>query len=304
MDESGARHVPRWASRPTGHLLVASSVASSKGILLSIDTATAANERTSNARIAPSVPVALGVFIAYVLVFIGLSSSSGIAYGDWFASGENAFRTAVVPLIGGSLVLIIFLLWARWDFVFKDSARLPMYGILTVGVVLFAVGIVVHLTGVNWGGPSGGLIAAIIATGVLVGFAEETLFRGIILRSLRTKMRAEFWIMLWSSLWFGFFHATNLANGSPLGPVLGQCVLASAAGVLLYSARRWRGLLLAGMIAHGLWDMSVFLPATDTGVIANLFVQVLVVIVAVIAVIVMLRKDRSFAVTEDGLQTL
>jgi hypothetical protein len=48
----------------------------------------------------------------------------------------------------------------------------------------------------------------------------------------------------------------------------------------------------------------VFLPATDTGVIANLFVQVLVVIVAVIAVIVMLRKDRSFAVTEDGLQTL
>ena len=58
------------------------------------------------------------------------------------------------------------------------------------------------------------------------------------------------------------------------------------------------------MIAHGLWDMSVFLPATDTGVIANLFVQVLVVIVAVIAVIVMLRKDRSFAVTEDGLQTL
>ena len=74
--------------------------------------------------------------IAYVIAFIGLSSSSGIAYGDWFVSGENAFRTAVIPLIGGSLVLIIFLWWARWDFVFTDSARLPMYGILTVGVVL------------------------------------------------------------------------------------------------------------------------------------------------------------------------
>ena len=99
-------------------------------------TVSAADQRTSNARIAPSVPVALGVFIAYVIAFIGLSSSSGIAYGDWFASGENAFRTAVIPLIGGSLVLIIFLSWARWDFVFTDSARLPMYGILTVGVVL------------------------------------------------------------------------------------------------------------------------------------------------------------------------
>lgn len=267
-------------------------------------TVSAADQRTSNARIAPSVPVALGVFIAYVIAFIGLSSSSGIAYGDWFASGENAFRTAVIPLIGGSLVLIIFLWWARWDFVFTDSARLPMYGILTVGVVLFAVGIVVHLIGVKWGGPSGGLIAAIIAAGVLVGFAEETLFRGIILRSLRTKMRAEFWVMLWSSLWFGFFHATNLANGSPLGQVVGQCVLASTAGVLLYSVRRWRGLLVLGMVAHGLWDMSVFLPASDTAIITNLFVQVAAVIIAVIAVIVMFRKDRSFAVTERGLQTL
>ena len=98
-----------------------------------------------------------------------------------------------------------------------------------------------------------------------MGFAEETLFRGIILRSLRTKMRAEFWVMLWSSLWFGFFHATNLANGSPLGQVVGQCLLASTAGVLLYFSPRWRGLLVLGMVAHGLWDMSVFLPASDNG---------------------------------------
>lgn len=66
-------------------------------------------------RVAPSVPVAIGVFIAYVVVFIGLSSTSAIAYSDWFASGGNAFRTAVLPLIGGSLVLVAFMLWSRWD---------------------------------------------------------------------------------------------------------------------------------------------------------------------------------------------
>ena len=59
------------------------------------------------------------------------------------------------------------------------------------------------------------------------------------------------------------------------------------------------------MVAHGLWDMSVFLPASDNGIVTNLLVQVAAVTVAaVIAVIVMFRKDRSFAVTERGLRTL
>ena len=91
-------------------------------------------------RVAPSVPVAVGVFIAYVVAFIGLSSTSGIPYDEWFDSGANAFRTAVIPLLAGSAVLIVFLLWARWDWVFKDPQRLPMYGFLWVPIALFAGG--------------------------------------------------------------------------------------------------------------------------------------------------------------------
>ncbi len=166
-------------------------------------------------RVAPSVPVAIGVFIAYVVVFIGLSSTSGIDYDDWFDSGANAFRTAVIPLIGGTLVLIAFLVWARWDWVFKDPERLPMSGALRVPLVLFVLGVVVHFAVADWSEAPGDLILAILAAGILVGFAEETMFRGIILRSLRTNLRPESWVMLISSLWFGFFHLTNLLNGSP-----------------------------------------------------------------------------------------
>ena len=91
--------------------------------------AASATQDTVTWRVAPSVPVAAGVFIVYVVVFIGLAATAGIDYDEWFDTGANAFRTAVVPLIGGSLVLIAFLLWARWDWVFKDPARLPMYDI-------------------------------------------------------------------------------------------------------------------------------------------------------------------------------
>ncbi len=256
-------------------------------------------------RIAPSVPVAAGVFVAYVVVFIGLAFSAGIDYDQWFDSGGNAFRTAVIPLIGGSLVLIAFMLWARWDWVFKDPARLPMYGFLWVPVAIFVVGIVVHVVIADWANTPTDLLLAIVAAGVLVGFAEETLFRGIILRSLRTNLRPEAWVMLISSVWFGFFHLTNLVVGAPAGGVLLQCIQASAAGVVLYVFRRVRGLLVLAMIAHALWDMSVFLPAPSGGLAAvNLGFQTLVLVTGLIAAIIMVRRDRKIAVTRTGLQTL
>jgi membrane protease YdiL (CAAX protease family) len=211
----------------------------------------------------------------------------------------------VIPLVGGSLVLIAFLLWAGWDWVFKDPQRLPMYGFLWVPIALFAVGIVVHLAVADWGDAPTDLLLAILAAGVLVGFAEETLFRGVILRSLRTNLRPEAWVMLISSLWFGFFHLTNIVNGSPAPGVVTQCVQASAAGVVLYTFRRIRGLLVVGMIAYGLWDMSVFLPApTGTLALANLAVQVLVFIRAGVAALIMIRRERRVAAMSSGVQTL
>ena len=267
-------------------------------------TSTDQTTQAPNWRVAPSVPVAFGVFVAYVIAFIGLSSTSGIAYDEWFATGGNAFRSAVLPLVAGAAVLILFLWWARWDFVFRDPVRLRMSFILWIPVALFGLGIVGHFIGVDWAKVPTDLLLAIIAAGVLVGFTEETLFRGIILRSLRTNNRAEAWVVLISSLWFGFFHLTNVLNGSPLGGVIVQCLMASMVGATLYLFRRFSGLLIAGMIAHGLWDMSTFLPATDTGATTNLAIQGAVVLFALIALIVLVVRERRVAVTSSGLVEL
>ena len=265
-------------------------------------TVTDTTGQAPNWRIAPSVPVAIGVFVAYVVVFIGLSSTSGIPFQEWFLSGPNIVRAAVLPLAGGSVVLIAFLLWARWDFVFKDPGRLPMSPALWVALALYVMAIVVQFGVADWGKATDRLLP-IIAAGVLVGFAEETLFRGIILRSLRTNDRPEAWVMLIASLWFGFFHLANLANGAPLSGVLTQCVYAFVAGIMFYLFRRSRGLLVVAMIGHGLYDTSKFLPAPGNDLMqANRVMLILVVISALAALIVMLVRDRSFAVTRSGVQ--
>lgn len=255
-------------------------------------------------RIRPSVPVAFGVFVVYVIVFIGLSGSSGIAYDNWFDTAPNIWRTAVLPLAAASLVLIVFLLWARWDFVFRDPERLPMGGLLTALLVVYVLMIVGQFAIADWGGVGDKLLPILVA-GVLVGFAEETLFRGVILRSLRTKMRPEAWVVLFSSVWFGAFHLTNIATGLNLISGVFQMFLATAGGVFLYLFRRYRGLLVVAMLAHGLWDTSAFLPK-PTGGLENVSRAFLLIEVvgAIIALIVLIRRERTITVTPEGVQQL
>lgn len=262
-------------------------------------------DRARPSRVAPSVPVAAAVFVAYVIVFIGLAGSSGIGYLDWFSTGPNAFRAAVLPLAAGSLVLVAFLWWARWDHVFHDPERLPMTTGMKVALVLFTVGAAAQFAVADWGATTASLLLAILAAGVLVGFAEETLFRGIILRSLRTGVRPEAKVLVLSSLWFGFFHLTNIATGSNPVSVLAQCILATCNGVILYGFRRARGVLVLAMVAHGTWDASAFLPA-PSGSLANVsrIVMVVVLVASVVAAVSVIRRERAVAVTERGTRRL
>ena len=55
-----------------------------------------------------------------------IAASSGIPYTDWFASAGNTWHTAGLPLAAGAVYLIAFVLWARWDGLFRDRPRLSM----------------------------------------------------------------------------------------------------------------------------------------------------------------------------------
>ena len=214
-------------------------------------------QRTARIRI--GLPAAIGVFVVYTIVFIGLWKQSGVGYADALSTADNTFRGPVRSLIGGTLVLVVFLVWARWDHVFADVRRLRMGFWLWLPAGLMLVAIVLQFAGVAWGDFTGEHLLWIVVAGILVGFAEETLFRGIILRALREGGRAEGAVVLITSLWFGFFHVTNLVTGSPLAAVAQQVGAASLAGVALYLWRRGTGVLVAGMVVHGLWDASIFL---------------------------------------------
>ncbi len=255
------------------------------------------------ARIQPSLWVALGVFVAYVIVVNGIQFTSGVPYTEFFATAENAWKSAIASLAAGCLLLLAFALWARWDGFWRDPAPLKMTKVMWIAPVVFVVIMVARLGFKLSNGVPPDLLVAIVVAGVGVGFAEEVLFRGVDLRAVRASGRSEAWAMLWCSLWFGMMHATNIFVGSPPALVAGQVVLASLSGMTLYLFRRSRGWLLTGMIAHGIWDISTFLPAPEAGdsyLLAEAVAFGLAPLVAIISGIAAFRHDRHIAMGSSG----
>lgn len=106
-------------------------------------------------------------------------------------------------------------------------------------------------------------ILSFLANMMLVGVAEEFLFRGVIAQTLLEHFgtsRAGIWkACLLSGVLFGCAHLTNLLSSAPLG-VLMQCIFAASLGVL-YAAIYFRtGNLWVTVFLHGGMDiMSMFI---------------------------------------------
>jgi CAAX protease family protein len=99
-----------------------------------------------------------------------------------------------------------------------------------------------------------------LALALLVGFVEETYFRGMILSAL--VPRGAWQAVITSSLLFGLFHLLNLAAGANLEATLLQFGYAVALG-LMYAALRLRTqTILPLILLHGLTDFFGFLAVS------------------------------------------
>ncbi len=250
---------------------------------------------SSRWRVAPSVPAAAVVFVVYCVVVIGLMRFSGIGYEDFFDTAGSTMRSVVLPLGAGAVWLVAFLVWARWDHVFRDARRLPMSWFLWILPAVMVLVAVLHLVGLDWSLFDPGHLLAVLLASLLVGFTEETLFRGVVLRAMRQGDRSEGMAILWTTLWFGAFHLTNLLLNEP-GAVI-QIFFAALAGTGLYLARRGTGAIVVAMALHALWDFSTFLAGvhpSDAGAMlaANFLIPILYLLAAVTLVVLVVR-DRK-----------
>lgn len=247
----------------------------------------------------PKVWQFLVVVLGYLVIVQGLTLllADPDATGGSIESVDALVRGVIVPVTLGAAFVVAVVAWVGgWTQIFVSARRLRRWT-LVIPVLLF-LGIVAVT---NYGGllQAGVLHALVLLAAVLlVGFAEELLFRGLGVAAFQSPGRSELAVAGWTSLVFGIAHGSNgFITGDFAAAVL-QVVLTTLTGAVFYLVLRTTGLLVVAMAAHGLWDFGILstqIDLSDTHDIVN-FAPILIIMLLLIALI---WRTRLAPATQD-----
>ena len=134
----------------------------------------------------------------------------------------------------------------------------------------------------------------VLATTLMVGFVEETFFRGLMLNALKAH---GFWrAAILTSVLFGLTHALNLAAGKSVADQVAQIIYALAIGFAFAALVLKKGLLWPLVIAHFLIDFCNFIqkPGFTFTPFWNLFIVLgLTVVFTAYGVFVLTQKTKE-----------
>lgn len=105
--------------------------------------------------------------------------------------------------------------------------------------------------------PGLSLFTQLLAIAFLIGFAEEAIFRGLMLNAL--KARGLWQAAIITSLLFGLSHSLNLLSGKSGADILIQIAYAVAVGFAFAALVLKKGILWPLVIAHALIDFTSFI---------------------------------------------
>lgn len=228
--------------------------------------------------------------VVYLVVIQGGAQLLTIGKETGYASVpdvDTLWRTLLVP-IGASFLLVYgavaYLGW--WKPVFVEHR--PVQRWVLVIPVLMVVSIVV-VTDYGALADHGALFTVLLLlTMLMVGFAEEGMFRGIGLTVFRNRGFSEGKVALWTTVLFGLSHASNLITEGPKAFL--QVLATIVAGYFFYLLRRLSGGLVVPAVLHGLWDFSLVSGQTTGEVYRLSLIAILVDVV--IAVVVLTRRKH------------
>ncbi|WP_228497539.1 MULTISPECIES: CPBP family intramembrane glutamic endopeptidase [unclassified Frigoribacterium] len=205
----------------------------------------------------------------------------------------------VVPVLIGSLILIGFgasLGWLRGLFARQD---VPGRGWMWIAIAVVLLFNVLRFASIDYDAAGFDWVAAWLLAGLVIGFSEEVLTRGYVVRIMRSAGRSEIAVGLVSAALFSLLHATNLFTGQPFISTMLQMLYTFFFGLCMYLALRVTGTIIAPILLHASTDPSIFMQGTyplqgGLGSLAQLG-NIVVVLVGVVLLVVFLVTERRAA---------
>ena len=244
-------------------------------------------------RIKPTWRIAVLVYVVYNAIIFTTWIVNAANYLD-MVSRDVILKSLVVPLALGAVFMAIALTWLGWwrPVMIEERRGSPRWTQWVIVLIMLGV-ITIHLGVAEWSALSWAHLAMLVAAGVLVGFNEESLTRGVLVVGWRGSTPSEAWVWFWSCLLFGLLHLPNIFFGLGIYG-MGQVVFAFLAGTGFYVIRRVGGSLLLCMALHGTWDFATFASQASGVEVPEITVlfQMGTYLLSIALVVVVLRADR------------
>lgn len=236
------------------------------------------------------IPLAAVTIIGYLAVII---LGATIAHRVASETGQELVSIATL-LILAPVVLVIAHLSGLRPWRSRSLGRIAVVGFVPPAFLLGSTLIVIFT-----GSVTASALAIALATAVLVGIAEEALFRGITLNVFGGRWTVP-WAVIASSVLFGMAHMTNALwqDGAGTLAQAGFTLLAGFVWGWIYVATR--GNLLLTMAMHAAWDFSLFVALKgDTSggapaIIGGLLLAAGVISMMALAIILTIRGVRHY----------
>ena len=215
-------------------------------------------------KVAPKVRIALLVWAGYLAIILVVTLLGGVPYTELASSTGNLLLAGVLPLaVGTAYLVIVASVLGWWQPALREKER-SHHKWPIIAPLFMALAVVLAASSTNWLGLELDFLLAALALGIIVGFNEEFLTRGLVIVGLRGRLR-EVWVMLISAGLFGLMHGLNFFLGQEISSTLLQMASTFAGGCAFYIVRRVTGSLIWAMILHGSFDFASILSRTSTG---------------------------------------
>jgi hypothetical protein len=209
-------------------------------------------------RLVPVVASYLALYLSSGWV-ASLFDSNNYRNDDLLSGLGAVFFKLTVGLVFGSIILTLFTSWMGWNA--EIFGRQPVYRSwwMWIAPVLVSLPIILRVFSIDWGGPALSVVLLVMASGLMIGYSEELLYRGIAVKMLRAGGHRELAVAALSSLLFGLSHSVNIFSGQSLRTVGPTVIYTFGFGVMMYLTMRVIGFIAGAMVLHALTDPTGFL---------------------------------------------
>lgn len=213
----------------------------------------------------------------------------------------------VVPVLIGGLVLVGFGASVGWLRSTLERQPIRGRGWMWIAIIVVLLFNVLRFASIDYSAAGFDWVAAWLLAGLVIGFSEELLTRGYVVRIMRSSGHSEVAVGLVSAALFALLHGSNLFIGQALGPTLLQMVYTFFFGFCMYLALRVTRTIVAPILLHASTDPSIFMQGTHPAVggigsLAQLG-NIVVVLVGVVLLIVFLISERRARHHDPSVQS-